>query len=142
MGGDYPFTVTSGHNRWSIHSLNIVDRLMLETHRGQPHVIVSPEDARARGITDGQQVRVYNDMGETLLRARIAPACRPGQVIIYNGWEPYQFPGWSDPANLEPGMIKWLHLAGGYGHLRYWMMEWQPCPVDRATRVEVEAVPS
>ncbi|RLC56793.1 MAG: hypothetical protein DRI30_05330, partial [Chloroflexi bacterium] len=62
---------------------------------------------------------------------------RPGQVIIYNGWEPYQFENWWDESNLEPGMIKWLHLAGGYGHLKYWPTEWQPCPAMRATRCEI-----
>jgi hypothetical protein len=35
-------------------------------------------------------------------------------------------------------MIKWLHLAGGQGHLRYWPIQWQPVPIDRAVRVEVE----
>jgi DMSO reductase family type II enzyme molybdopterin subunit len=138
MGGAYPLALTSGHNRWSIHSLNIANRRMLETHRGTPHVLISPRDAVGRGITDGDDVRVYNDLGQTIIMAKVTEAVQPGQVIIYNGWEGYQFPGWSDPANIEPGMIKWLHLAGGYGHLKYWMMEWQPCPVDRATRVEVE----
>jgi anaerobic selenocysteine-containing dehydrogenase len=118
--------------------MNIVNRLMLETHQGRPHVLINPQDATARCVTDGQRVRVYNDMGETALAVKITEAVRPGQVVIYNGWEPYQFPNWSDPANIEPGMIKWLHLAGGYGHLRYWLMEWQPCPVDRATRIEIE----
>ncbi|MDO8615814.1 MAG: molybdopterin-dependent oxidoreductase [Dehalococcoidia bacterium] len=136
-GGPYPLTITSGHNRWSIHSLNIVNRLMLQTHRGQPHVLLNPGDATERGLRDGDRARVHNDMGETVLMARLSESIRPGQVIIYNGWEPYQFPGWSDEANLEPGMIKWLHLAGGYGHLKYWPTEWQPCPVARATRVEV-----
>jgi len=42
--------------------------------------------------------------------------------------------------DLEPGMVKWLHLAGGYGHLRYWPIQWQPTPVDRAVRVDVEKV--
>jgi len=138
MGGDYPLLLTSGHNRWSIHALNIVNRLMLETHRGRPHVLLNPADAAVRGIHDGQDVRVRNDLGETIVPAKLSEAVRPGQVIIYNGWESYQFPNWSGPSNIEPGMIKWLHLAGGYGHFQYWMMEWQPCPVDRATRVEVE----
>jgi hypothetical protein len=80
---------------------------------------------------------VHNDLGATELAAKLSEVIQPGQVLIYNGWEPYQFPGWSDPANLEPGMVKWLHLAGGYGHLKYWMMEWQPCPTDRATTVDV-----
>ena len=39
--------------------------------------------------------------------------------------------------DIEPGMIKWLHLAGGYGHLRYWVTEWQPSPVMRSTRVGI-----
>ncbi len=137
IGGQYPLVLTSGHNRWSIHSLNIVNRIMLETHRGRPHVLMNPQDAQARGIRDGQEVRVYNDLGETVLPAKLSPAVRPGQVIIYNGWEPYQFPKWSGPNNVEGAMIKWLHLAGGYGHLRYWPTEWQPCPTDRSTRVEV-----
>lgn len=25
-----------------------------------------------------------------------------------------------------------------YGHLRYWAMEWQPCPTMRNTRVSIE----
>jgi anaerobic selenocysteine-containing dehydrogenase len=132
--------LTSGHNRSSIHALNVVNPLMLATHRGRPQALISPADAVSRAIEDGQEVRVFNDMGETILQAKLSPAVQPGQVIIYNGWEPYQFPGWSDPANVEPGMIKWLHLAGGYGHLQYWLMQWQPCPVDRATRVEVQPV--
>ena len=39
--------------------------------------------------------------------------------------------------DVEPGMVKWLHMAGGYGHLRYWPIQWQPTPVDRAVRVDV-----
>ena len=25
-------------------------------------------------------------------------------------------------------MVKWLHFAGGYGHLRYWPPQWRSCP--------------
>jgi nitrate reductase alpha subunit len=139
MGGDYPLKLTSGHNRWSIHALNIANRMMLQTHKGVPQVELSPKDAAARGIVNGGQAKVYNDLGESVMEAKVTEAVRPGQVIIYNGWEPYQFSNWSDPSNIEPGMVKWLHLAGGYGHLKYWLMEWQPCPTDRATRVEVAA---
>ena len=37
-------------------------------------------------------------------------------------------------------MVKWLHLAGGYGHLQYRSIHWQPVPIDRAIHVEVEKV--
>ncbi len=140
MGGDYPFEMTSGHNRWSVHSMNITNELMLQTHRGQPHMVMNSDDAAARGIEDNKPARVLNDMGSFEVPVKVAPWVRPGQVIVYNGWDPYQFEGWKGPMDVEPGMIKWLHLAGGYGHLRYWPIQWQPCPVDRAVRVEVEKV--
>ena len=68
---------------------------------------------------------------------KISPSVRPGQVIMYNGWEPYQFEEWKDPASIEPGMVKWLHLAGGYGHMRYWLMQCQPIPIDRGIAVDI-----
>jgi nitrate reductase alpha subunit len=137
MGGDYPFVMTSGHNRWSIHSMNITNRMLLQTHRGRPHLVMSPVDAQARGIEDDEEVRVYNDTGDFLVPVKLSPSVRPGQVICYNGWDPYQFRGWRGPMDVEPGMVKWLHLAGGYGHLSYWPVQWQPVPVDRAVRVGV-----
>ena len=138
MGGDHPFVLTSGHSRWSIHSMHTTNPLLLRTHRGRPHAVVNSDDARARGINDGDEIRVWNDMGEFFVAAKVAPGVRPGQVIVYNGWEPYMFRGWRGPMDLEPGLVKWLHLAGGYGHLRYWFLEWQPTPADRAVRVNIE----
>jgi hypothetical protein len=45
--------------------------------------------------------------------AKVAPNVMPGQVIVYNGWEPYMFRNWRGPMDIEPGLVKWLHLAGG-----------------------------
>ena len=42
--------------------------------------------------------------------------------------------------NIEPGMVKWLAFAGGYGHLRYRGIHWQPVPIDRAIRLDVRKV--
>ena len=140
MGGDYPFVVTSGHNRWSIHTMNITNRIIQQTHRGKPHIMMNPDDAAGRGISDDEEIRVFNDMNSITVPVRTSSLVRPGQLIIYNGWEPYMFRDWKDQAMLEPGMIKWLHLAGGYGHLRYWPIQWQPVQVDRAIRVDVAKV--
>jgi hypothetical protein len=76
-------------------------------------------------------------MGKMQVALRVTPTVRPGQLIIYNGFEPYQFDEWHDPANVEPGMVKWLALAGGYGHLRYRGIHWQPVPIDRAIRLDI-----
>ena len=137
MGGDHPLMLTSGHNRWSVHGTNIVNRRMLATHRGHPHLVMSTADAAERGIADDEEVRLHNDMGSISVRVKLSPSVRPGQVICYAGWDPYQFRNWDGPSNIEGAMVKWLHFAGGYGHLRYWPFMWQPTHVDRATRVQV-----
>ncbi len=141
MGGSYPFLLTSGHNRWSIHSLNTANHLMLDTHRGTPHLVMIKLDADPLGIVDNETVRVHNDQGDFEVPVKISPTAQPGQVIVYNGFDTYQFPRWASVNDAEPGMIKWLHLAGGYGHLRYWATEWQPCAVMRGTRVGITRRP-
>jgi anaerobic selenocysteine-containing dehydrogenase len=85
MGGDHPFVLTSGHNRWSIHSMNTTNPLLLRTHRGQPHAVINSDDARRLGIADGEEVRVWNDMGEFFVPAKVAPNVMPGQVIATVG---------------------------------------------------------
>jgi DMSO reductase family type II enzyme molybdopterin subunit len=140
QGGDYPFLLTSGHPRWSIHSMNMTDPVILETHRGYPFMFMNPDDARKRGIENDEEVRVYNDVSSIDIAVKISPTVRPGQLIIYNGWEPYQFSKWKGAENVEPGMVKWLHLAGGYGHLQYRSIHWQPVPIDRAIHLDVEKI--
>ncbi len=139
QGGNFPFQVTSGHNRWSIHSMNQTNNIILNTHRGEPFAFINDKDAVKKGIGNGQQIRVHNDVGYLLIHAKVSPSVRPGQVIIYNGWEPYQHEDWYSEADIEPGMVKWLGFAGGYGHLRYRGGGWQPVPVDRAVRVDISA---
>jgi anaerobic selenocysteine-containing dehydrogenase len=43
-------------------------------------------DARARGIADGEPVRVYNHRGEILLKARVDGAVQPGVVSARLNW--------------------------------------------------------
>jgi DMSO reductase family type II enzyme molybdopterin subunit len=137
QGGDYPFVMTSGHNRWSVHSMNIVNEVIQQTHRGRPHLVINSDDALRLGIGDGEEVEISNDMGVFVAPVKLSPSVQPGQVISYNGWEPYQYRTWKGASDLEPGMVKWLHLAGGYGHFRYWPIQWQPVPFDRGIQVNV-----
>jgi anaerobic selenocysteine-containing dehydrogenase len=102
---------------------------MLDTHRGTPHLVMNAKDAARLGIADNDMVRVHNDQGDFRVPVLLSQSPIPGQVVMYNGFDVFQFPNWSGPNDAEPGMIKWLHLAGGYGHLKYWNSQWQPCPV-------------
>jgi len=139
-GRNRRFQMTSGHNRWSIHSMNMTNRHLLNTHRGEPFVFINDRDAASLGIANGEQVKVVSDVGETLIQAKLTPACRPGQVIVYNGFEPFMHKRWYGQADLEPGHVKWLGFASGYGHLTYRPTAWQPIPADRGVRVDVQKV--
>jgi len=139
MGGKkYPFDMTSGHLRWSIHSIWVVNKLMLQTHRGEPFLFVNIDDAAKKGVKDGDMLKVFNDFNTFYVRAKVSPSVRPGQVIIYHAWEPYQFKGWKSYDAAIPGMINWKHLAGGYGHLKYWRWNWCLPQMDRGVRVDFE----
>jgi nitrate reductase alpha subunit len=140
MGGDYPLGITSGHNRWSIHTMNQANKVILGTHRGEPNVMVNSDDATARGVKDDDLIRVFNDVSSFMVRAKVAPNVKPGQVVSYNGWAGFQYQEWSGENEVEPGMVKWIGFAGGYGHLQHLGTEWQPVPSSRWTRCDFEKV--
>jgi len=138
MGGVHPFALSSGHSRWSVHAMNMTNPLILETHRGKPFVLINDADARAKGIADDSLVKISNDAGDFVVAARTSPAQRPGALTVYNGFEGFAFPGGKGANEVEPGLVKWLHLAAGYGHLTPTPLEWQPTPNDRCVYVECE----
>ena len=138
-GGDYPLMLTGGHTRWSIHSNWRDDELMLRQQRGGPVVFISRGDAERRGIADGADVRVYNDLDEFEIMAKVSPSVREGQLIIYHAWENFQFKNGKGFQNLIPTPLNPVELAGGQFHLRPMILCLQPGHNDRDTRVEVEA---
>ena len=140
-GGEHPFVLTGGHPRWSIHACNATNPVLMETTRGHPTLVMNSTDAARLGICDDSLVEVCNDLGSMQVAARLSGGVRPGQVILYAAWEPYGFSGWADGTQVEAGMVKWLHLATGWGHLRYSPLQWQPAQSDRNTRVAVRPAP-
>ena len=48
-------------------------------------ISISPVDAEERGVIDGQRVRVFNELGELTLAARVDAAMRSGVVSIPKG---------------------------------------------------------
>jgi anaerobic selenocysteine-containing dehydrogenase len=52
----------------------------------RPEVVVSPADADARGIEDGDRVRVWNDRGAFNCSARVSDDVRPGVLVAPMGW--------------------------------------------------------
>jgi anaerobic selenocysteine-containing dehydrogenase len=59
---------------------------------GRPTLQIHPEDAGARGIRDGDQVRVSNGRGECRLFAQVTEDTRPGVVVAESIWWPKHSP--------------------------------------------------
>ena len=79
----YPLQLITPHSTLRAHSTydNIPWLRELEPHT----VWISPIDASARGINDGDTVEVFNDRGRVRIQARVTPRILPGVVSIYQG---------------------------------------------------------
>jgi nitrate reductase alpha subunit len=137
-GGPHPILLSGGHTRWSIHAIWRGHPDLLRLQRGGPTMWMSAEDARERGIRDGEQVRVWNDHGAFQVGAKVSPTLAAGQALVYHAWEPYQFPGWRGNMEVVSSPYKPLHFAGDYGHLRYRMFCAGPVHVPRGVPVQIE----
>lgn len=54
--------------------------------QGEQFVLINPEDARARGITEDQPVRVFNDRGAFEGEAKLTTDVNPGVVVATLGY--------------------------------------------------------
>jgi biotin/methionine sulfoxide reductase len=61
--------------------------------KGRQPITLHPGDARARGLTDGDLVRVFNDRGACLAAAQVSDRIRRGVVRLSTG-------AWFDPEDL------------------------------------------
>jgi nitrate reductase alpha subunit len=138
VGGDYPLQMTGGHTRWSIHASWRDEPNLLRLQRGEPAIFLGTKDARARDVRDGDRVRVFNDLGSFEVVAKVTAGVRPGQVIVYHGWEPFQFQHGRSHQSVIPSPLNPIDLAGGYFQLDPTLLMGQPGNSDRGTRVEVE----
>jgi anaerobic selenocysteine-containing dehydrogenase len=79
----------------------------------RPEVVLEmhPDDAAARGIEDGNAIRVWNALGEVRIRARLTPLVRPGLVAMPKGvWRRHTANGYTSNA-LTPDSLS--DLGGG-----------------------------
>lgn len=139
---DYPLHLSGGHTRWSIHSQWRENPTMLRLQRGQPELWIAVEDAASLDIQDGDRVAMYNELGTCECQAKVAASMRPGTVLIYHAWQPWQFRGGNSDKVLYSSPMKPLHLAGNYPQLNYRMAGAQPCHVPRDTRVGLRKLQS
>ena len=86
----YPLTFISERCKFKTHTMFNNSPMILELDP-EPYVKVNPVDAEARGIKEGDVVRLHNDRGDVTLKAVINAGCRPGVLVIDHGWEESSF---------------------------------------------------
>ena len=50
-----------------------------------PVLVMHADDATARGLSDGDLVRVFNDLAEVHCTLKVAPTIRPGTISLPKG---------------------------------------------------------
>ncbi|RMF85887.1 MAG: molybdopterin oxidoreductase family protein, partial [Nitrospinota bacterium] len=65
----------------------------MQQREGAPQLLIHPQDAAARGIRDGDLVRIFNQRGETRRWARISEDTRQGVVVAEGIWWNKYTPG-------------------------------------------------
>ncbi|MFF4503865.1 molybdopterin-dependent oxidoreductase [Streptomyces sp. NPDC001401] len=53
---------------------------------GAPFVELHPDDAAARGLVEGEQVRIFNDRGAFTAQLQVSDSVRPGVARTTKGW--------------------------------------------------------
>lgn len=100
----HPLHLVSNQPPTKLHSqYDHADLSLAAKIDGREPISMHPDDARDRGLADGDVVRVYNDRGACLAGVRFDPNLRPGVVALATG-------AWYDP--LVPGEIGTLDKHG------------------------------
>ncbi|HET8723595.1 MAG TPA: molybdopterin-dependent oxidoreductase [Anaeromyxobacteraceae bacterium] len=115
----FPLLLMTPHARWSIHSTYKTSPTLQRLQRGEPYVMLNPATARAKGIADGDRVRMWNALGEVFLQAKVAAGVPPGAVVMEHGWEPFQYRHRKGHNAVIGDMLNLLEVSDGWGHLRF-----------------------
>ena len=82
----YPFVLTTGARPFAFfHSENRQIAYCRELNP-DPLIEINPETARSIGVSDGQWVKVSNQFGSCVLKAKITPIVKEGVVHAQHAW--------------------------------------------------------
>jgi anaerobic selenocysteine-containing dehydrogenase len=82
-----------------------------ELPRPAVRLVMHPDDAASRGLSDGDDVVIVNALGEVRCGLHVTPRVRPGTVVLPKGvWRRHTANG-NTPTTLTPDSL--TDLAGG-----------------------------
>ena len=87
LAEQYPLILTTGNRvPWYVHS-KYRHTPWLNQFMPEPIVNMSHADAEARGLEEGDEVRIFNQFGEVHFKVAVTNMMHPGNVEILHGWE-------------------------------------------------------
>ncbi|MFB9233949.1 molybdopterin-dependent oxidoreductase [Plantactinospora siamensis] len=125
LAGRFPLVLLSVAARFFLNS-TFASQQWHAGKMGPPRVHLHPADAAARGLADGDPVRVHNDRGEFLASVAVDDTTRPGVAFTHKAYWARLSPGGATVNAVTP--IRDTDLGGG--------------PTFHDNRVEVEPVPA
>jgi molybdopterin-containing oxidoreductase family molybdopterin binding subunit len=86
----YPFIYTSERSKYMVHTQYSHVPWLKELMK-EPFIFINNEDAKKKGIKDGDTVKVFNDRGYVVVKAALSAGVRPGVLVLDHGWQEDQF---------------------------------------------------
>jgi anaerobic selenocysteine-containing dehydrogenase len=85
LAARFPLTLVSSPAHQFLNS-SFVNVDSLRRGAREPELVIHPDDAAPRDIRTGMQVRIHNDRGEFLAKARVEDSVRPATVWAPSVW--------------------------------------------------------
>ncbi|MEK9673780.1 MAG: molybdopterin-dependent oxidoreductase [Rhodospirillaceae bacterium] len=132
LARDYPLHLISNQPKTKLHSQMDFAGISREAKiGGREPAFLNPADAAARGIVDGDIIRIFNGRGETLAALQITDGVMPGVVQLPTG-------AWFDPADWAADRSLERHGNPNVLTLDKGTSKLAQGPISHTTLVEVE----
>lgn len=102
-----PFRLLTPHVQFGLHS-QFINLDWTRLYYPEPVVFINPRAAEARAIKDLDPVRVFNDIGEVTLKAKVTNNVPPDCLVMYEAWfnTSYNVQNVVDDCSSDMGLLK------------------------------------
>jgi anaerobic selenocysteine-containing dehydrogenase len=83
--GEYPLYMLTPNTKNRIHS-QFGNLRMIRQFGDTPVAVMNPEDADERSLSDGDEIRIFNQRGELRVEVQLDSGLKAGCVCLTNGW--------------------------------------------------------
>jgi len=85
------FNLLLSTSKWSYGTTYNTSRTLLRLQRGVPYVLINPKSAKSYDISDGENMKIYNEIGEFEIMAKLSHLVGEQDLILNKSYEKYMF---------------------------------------------------